>query len=78
MLEEHGVHPVSLDKLLGNSDFIFVVASVTTENNGFLDAKAFAKMKRGCAFILLSRLKGFLRSAHRAGALDSALTNWAI
>jgi phosphoglycerate dehydrogenase-like enzyme len=110
MLEEHGVHPVSLDELLGNSDFIFVVASVTTENKGFLDAKAFAKMKPGCVFILLSRadvvnfedllfavssghiraatdvfpdvpvaqdhpvrqLKGFLRSAHRAGALDSA------
>jgi phosphoglycerate dehydrogenase-like enzyme len=83
---------------------------VTSENEGFLGAEAFARMRAGAAFILLSRagivdfdaliaavesghilaasdvfpeeplpadhpvrrLSGFLRSAHRAGALDSA------
>ena len=87
-----------------------VVASVTSDNQGFLGAEAFAKMRRGAAFILLSRagvvdfdalmaaveaghivaasdvypeeplgaghparrLPGFIRSAHRAGALDIA------
>ncbi|RWM11489.1 MAG: hydroxyacid dehydrogenase [Mesorhizobium sp.] len=110
ILVDNGVEPASLDEVLSNSDFIFVVASVTSENQGFLGADAFAKMRKGAAFILLSRagvvdfaalmaavksghivaasdvfpeeplakdhpvraLPGFLRSAHRAGALDVA------
>ncbi|MCT8997537.1 hydroxyacid dehydrogenase [Chelativorans intermedius] len=110
MLHEAGVEPASLETVLSSSDFIFVVAAVTSENEGFLDARAFASMRAGAAFILLSRaavvdfdalmeavrqgrivaasdvfpqeplprnhpvrsLKGFLRSAHRAGALDVA------
>ena len=110
ILLEHGVEPASLETVLSQSDFVFVVAAVTTENQGFLGAEAFAKMRRGAAFILLSRagvvdfdalmdavrrghivaasdvfpeeplpadhpvrsLPGFLRSAHRAGALDVA------
>ena len=110
MLREAGVEPAALSKVLGMSDFVFVVASVTSENKGFLGAEAFAAMRKGAAFILLSRadvvdfpalmaavetghivaasdvypeeplpadhpvrrLKGFIRSAHRAGALDSA------
>lgn len=110
ILRDAGVEPASLDDVLRNSDTVFVVASVTTENRGFLNAEAFAKMRKGARFILLSRadvvnfddliqavrsghilaasdvfpqepmpldhevrrLKGFLHSAHRAGALDSA------
>ena len=110
ILREQGVQPATLDEVLSNSDYVFVVASVTAENKGFLNADAFAKMQKGAALILLSRadvvnfddliaavssghilaasdvfpdeplasdhpvrlLKGFIRSAHRAGALDSA------
>ncbi|OOG68520.1 Hydroxypyruvate reductase [Ensifer sp. M14] len=110
ILRDNGVEPASLETVLTESDFVFVVASVTSENEGFLGAKAFASMRPGAAFILLSRagvvdfdalmsavesghivaasdvfpqeplpidhrvrrLPGFLRSAHRAGALDSA------
>ena len=110
ILIDNGVEPASLDEVLSQSDFVFVVASVTSENQGFLDADSFAKMRKGAAFILLSRagvvdfdalmqavrsghivaasdvfpeeplakdhpvraLPGFLRSAHRAGALDIA------
>lgn len=110
VLEDHQVTPASLEDVLGLSDFVFVVASVTTENRGFLGAEAFARMRPGAVFILLSRadvvdfdalmdavesghilaasdvfpqeplpadhrvrkLDGFLRSAHRAGALDVA------
>jgi len=110
MLIEQGVRPATLDEVLSQSDFVFVVASVTTENQGFLDARSFARMRKGAALILLSRagvvdfpalieavrsghivaasdvfpeeppaqdhpvrsLPGFLRSAHRAGALDVA------
>ncbi|AZO53699.1 MULTISPECIES: hydroxyacid dehydrogenase [unclassified Mesorhizobium] len=110
ILRENGVEPATLDEVLSQSDFVFVVASVTSENQGFLGADAFARMRKGAAFILLSRagvvdfpalmaavksghilaasdvfpeeplagdhpvrtLPGFLRSAHRAGALDIA------
>ncbi|MFB2549968.1 hydroxyacid dehydrogenase [Ensifer soli] len=112
ILKDNGVEPASLDTVLSDSDVVFVVAAVTSENEGFLGAEAFARMRRGAAFILLSRagvvdfdalmaaverghivaasdvfpeeplpadhpvrrLDGFLRSAHRAGALDSAFT----
>ncbi|AZO37440.1 MAG: hydroxyacid dehydrogenase [Mesorhizobium sp.] len=110
ILVDNGVEPASLDEVLSQSDFVFVVASVTSENQGFLGADSFAKMRQGAAFILLSRagvvdfqalmqavksghivaasdvfpeeplpkdhpvraVPGFLRSAHRAGALDVA------
>ena len=100
----------SLDEVLETSDFLFVLAAVTSENRGFLAAEAFARMRSGAALILLSRadvvdfdalldaverghicaasdvfpqepmpaehrvrtLKGFIRSAHRAGAMDVA------
>lgn len=110
ILEEAGVEPAGLDDVMAKSDFVFVTASVTTENRGFINAESFARMRPGAAFILLSRaeivdfpalmdavdsghilaasdvfpeeplpldhpvrcLPGFLRSAHRAGALDVA------
>ncbi|UWU18506.1 hydroxyacid dehydrogenase (plasmid) [Rhizobium sullae] len=110
ILEENGVEAASLEEVVTRSDFVFVVAAVTSENKGLLGAEAFASMRPGAAFILLSRadvvdfdalisavasghivaasdvypqeplpldhpvrnLKGFIRSAHRAGALDSA------
>jgi phosphoglycerate dehydrogenase-like enzyme len=110
MLVEAGVEPAALSTVLSESDFVFVVAAVTSENKGFLDAVHFRMMRKGAAFILLSRadvvdfdalmaavesghivaasdvypqeplaadhpvrrLSGFIRSAHRAGALDSA------
>lgn len=112
VIAEAGAEPAPLDTVLAESDFVFVVAAVTSENQGFLDAQAFARMRPGAAFILLSRagvvdfdaliaavasgrivaasdvypeeplrpdhpvrtLPGFLRSAHRAGALTAALT----
>ncbi len=55
ILIENGVEPASLDEVLSTSDFVFVVASVTSENQGFLGAEAFASMRKGAAFILLSR-----------------------
>ncbi|MEV8468322.1 NAD(P)-dependent oxidoreductase [Fluviibacterium sp. DFM31] len=110
LLHDHGVTPCGLQEVLETSDMVFVVAAVTSENQGFLDRDAFARMKPGAGLILLSRadvvnfddlmaavasghilaasdvfpeeplaadhpvrrLPGFLRSAHRAGALDVA------
>ena len=111
ILIDHGVKPSSLEEVLTKSDFIFVVAAVTSENQHFLGADAFASMRPGAGLhpaqprqcgrfrcadgggrraaislrqatsiprsrcrstILFERSRGFLRSAHRAGALDSA------
>ncbi|MGI1663751.1 hydroxyacid dehydrogenase [Palleronia sp. KMU-117] len=110
VIAEAGAEPADLDTVLRQSDVVFVVAAVTSENQRFLGAPAFASMRPGAAFILLSRadvvdfdalidavaaghlraasdvfpeepmprdhrvrgLRGFLRSAHRAGALDLA------
>ncbi len=55
ILLDNGVEPASLDAVLASSDYVFVVASVTSENQGFLGADAFARMRKGAAFILLSR-----------------------
>lgn len=110
VLLENNVMPATLEEVLAQSDVVFVVAAVTSENQGLLNESRFRAMRRGAALILLSRadlvdfpalmravedghilaasdvfpeeplppdhrarqLKGFLRSAHRAGALDSA------
>jgi phosphoglycerate dehydrogenase-like enzyme len=110
VIVEAGAEPADLATLLGQSDVVFVLAAVTSENRGFLGAAEFAAMRPGTAFVLLSRadvvdfdalmaavaagriraasdvfpvepmppdhpvrrLPGFLRSAHRAGALAMA------
>ncbi len=110
IIREAGAVPAPLEEVLSASEFVFVVAAVTTENRGFLGPEAFASMRPGAAFVLLSRadvvdfdalmaaverghiraasdvfpeeplpadhpvrrLPGYLRSAHRAGALDVA------
>lgn len=78
VLEEQGVEPVSLDEVLSKSDVIFVVASVTSSNGGFLGAAEFAKMRHGTSFVLLSRagvvdfaaLMAAVRSGHIRAASD--------
>jgi phosphoglycerate dehydrogenase-like enzyme len=50
-----GGEPCDLTTLLANCDTVFVTAAVTSENEGFLGAEAFASMRKGAAFILLSR-----------------------
>jgi phosphoglycerate dehydrogenase-like enzyme len=109
-LRDAGAEACSLAQVLTGSDVVFCTAAVTSENRGFLGAEAFASMRRGALFLLLSRadvvdfealmaavssghilaatdvfpqeplpaahpvrtIPGFLLSAHRAGALDSA------
>ncbi|WP_121632396.1 hydroxyacid dehydrogenase [Tropicibacter alexandrii] len=78
ILRDHGVTPAPLDEVLTGSDFLFVVAAVTSENAGFLGAEAFATMRPGAAFILLSRaevvdfdaLMDAVRSGHIKAASD--------
>lgn len=50
-----GVQQVDHDTLLTRSDIVSLHARVTPETTGFLDAAAFAKMKRGAYFINTAR-----------------------
>ncbi len=77
-LKDHGAEPASLDTVLSQSNVIFVVAGVTTENGGFLGAKEFAGMRKGTSLVLLSRagvvdfdaLMHAVRSGHIRAASD--------
>ena len=73
------VKQVALDKLLAQSDYVVPLAVATTETENLMDAKAFAKMKRGAYLINVSRgnlvdeeaLEQALDSGHLAGcAID--------
>ena len=44
-----------LDEVLSDSQVVFVFASVTSENEGFIGKREFAMMKPGAAFLLMSR-----------------------
>jgi phosphoglycerate dehydrogenase-like enzyme len=50
-----GCEAASIEEVLRRSRLIFVVAGVTSENQGFLGAPQFASMQRGSAIILVSR-----------------------
>jgi phosphoglycerate dehydrogenase-like enzyme len=50
-----GAEPATLDSVMTQSDVVFVTAAVTSENRGFLGAAEFSAMRKGAAFILLSR-----------------------
>lgn len=47
--------PATLDEVLATSRYIFVFATVTASNEGFLGADQFAAMQKGAKFILVSR-----------------------
>jgi phosphoglycerate dehydrogenase-like enzyme len=68
--------PASLDEVLSSSDAIFVFASVTSENQGFLGAREFALIRPGGLFVLMSRAGvvdfAALTAAARSGHLKVA------
>jgi phosphoglycerate dehydrogenase-like enzyme len=47
--------PAGLDEVLSTSDAIFVFASVTSENQGFLGARELGLIRSGGVFVLMSR-----------------------
>jgi phosphoglycerate dehydrogenase-like enzyme len=51
----HECTPATLDEVLSWSDAIFVFASVTSENQGFLGRREFELIKPGGIFVLMSR-----------------------
>jgi phosphoglycerate dehydrogenase-like enzyme len=54
-IAQHECMPATLDEVLSSSDAIFVFASVTSENQGFLGKREFDLIKPGGIFVLMSR-----------------------
>src|SRR5258708_27001589 len=52
---QHECAPASLEEVLSSSDAIFVFASVTSDNQGFLGKREFYLIKPGGIFVLMSR-----------------------
>jgi phosphoglycerate dehydrogenase-like enzyme len=55
VIRAHDCRPASLDEVLSGSRIIFVFASVTTENQGFLGQRELNLIQPGSAFLLMSR-----------------------
>lgn len=78
IIERLDCMPASLDEVLSQSRVVFVFASVTSENEGFIGRREFALMKPGSAFLLMSRaavvdfpaMLEAVRSGHIRAATD--------
>lgn len=54
-IQAHGCQAATLDEVLTTSQVVFVVAGVTSQNQGFLGREAFLSMRPGAALVLVSR-----------------------
>ncbi|MBZ9792072.1 hydroxyacid dehydrogenase [Rhizobium sp. 3T7] len=78
IIERLDCMPASLDEALMESRVVFVFASVTSENEGFIGRREFAMMQPGSAFLLMSRaavvdfpaMLEAVRSGHIRAATD--------
>ena len=55
VIRDHDCQPADLDPLLRSSRVVFVFASATSENQGFIGKHEFELMQPGSAFLLMSR-----------------------
>lgn len=54
-LQDLGIRPVSLDELLGESDFVSLHAALTAENHGMLGREQFRKFRQGAYLVNTAR-----------------------
>ena len=67
LVRRHDAEPAPLSEVLGQR-VIFVFASVTADNEGFLGREELERIRPGSVFVLMSRAeRGRLRRAGRAG-----------
>jgi len=55
LIRSHDCRPAPLDEVLSTSKAVFVLASVTTTNQGFLGKRELALLQPGSVFLLMSR-----------------------
>jgi phosphoglycerate dehydrogenase-like enzyme len=75
---EHGCIPFGLDELFSTSRVVFLCASSTSENQGFIGRRQLALMQPGSVLLLMSRagivdfaaLEGAVRSGHIRAGID--------
>jgi D-3-phosphoglycerate dehydrogenase len=75
-IARRGARSVTLDELLAQSDFVSIHCPRTSETLGMIDARAFARMKKGALLVNTARggihdeaaLFEALRSGHLSGA----------
>jgi len=78
LIRRHHAEPAALDDLLRRSRVVFVFASVTSDNQGFLGAREFDLMAPGSVLLLMSRagvvdfpaLLAAVESGHIRAAVD--------
>lgn len=75
-LRRLGVEPVGFETLMSENRFIFVMATITTDNAGMIDARALGLMQTGAMLLLMSRAAaadfGALTAAAAAGRIRLA------
>jgi phosphoglycerate dehydrogenase-like enzyme len=54
-LRRLGVEPAGFDQLMAENRFVFVMATITTDNVGMINARALALMQQGAMLLLMSR-----------------------
>ena len=54
-IKKNNVNPVSVNKLLSSSEIIYVLATITSSNQGMISHKVLKKIKDNTTFILMSR-----------------------
>lgn len=54
-LKRLGVEPVGFDELMTGNRFVFVMATITTDNAGMINARAIGLMQPGAMLLLMSR-----------------------
>lgn len=82
VFRELDVIPASLDECFARGRVVFLLAAITSENNGKIGAKHFASMQKGSVVILASRaeLVNFpeLLDAARSGHIRAGIDVWPV
>jgi len=70
LLRRMGVEPAGFDRVMAENRFVFVMATITTENRHLIDGPALARMQKGANLLLMSRaaVADFDALAKAAGA----------
>lgn len=72
-LKRLGVEPAGFDELMAHNRFVFVMATITTDNAGMIDARALSLMQPGAMLLLMSRAAAVDFAALTAAAKEGRI-----